>query len=85
MVKSDSGPAFRQAWEEELEKMGGQVLHSSAYNAQSMGMVDMSMRTLKEILKKNNSLSQLELSEMIYAINCEEDGETGSAQTRFMG
>ena len=70
MVKSDSSQAFRQTWEEELEKVGVKVLHSSEYNAKSMVMVESSVRALREILKKNNSLSQLQLSEMIYAINC---------------
>ena len=35
-VKSDSGPAFRQTWEEELEKMGVKAIHSSAYSAQDI-------------------------------------------------
>ena len=36
-VKTDSGPAFRQTWQDELEKVGVSVIHSSAYNPQSMG------------------------------------------------
>ena len=39
-VKSDNGAAFRQTWEEELDKLGVRVLHSSAYNSQSMGLVE---------------------------------------------
>ena len=62
--------------------MGVQGLHSSAYNAQSMGLVDI---TLKEISMTNTNLSQLQLSELVYAVNCKEDGETGSAQTSCMG
>ena len=31
-VKSDSVPAFRQTWEEELEMIGARVIHSSTYN-----------------------------------------------------
>ena len=38
-AKSDSGPAFRQTWEEELSKKGVRVIHSSCYNPASMGLV----------------------------------------------
>ena len=69
----------------ELEKLGVRVLHSSAYNSQSNGLVESSVRTLKEILVKNGNLSQLILKEQIYAINCKDDGKTGSATSRFMG
>ena len=50
-----------------------------------MGLVERSVRTLKEILKKNTNLSQLQLIDMVYAVDCKEDGETGSDQTIFMG
>ena len=60
-------------------------MHSSAYNSQSMGLVERSVRTLKEILHKNNNLSQLLLNEQIFAVNSKEDVETGSNNTRFNG
>ena len=50
-----------------------------------MGLVERSVRTLKEILHKNNNLSQLLLQEQIFAVNCKEDGQTGSGYTRFIG
>ena len=49
---SDSGPLFRLTWEEELAKLGVRVSHSSCYNPQSNGLVERSVRTLKEILAK---------------------------------
>ena len=52
-AKSDSGPAFRQAWEEDLKKRGVRVIHSSCYNPSSMGLVERSVRTLKEIPSKH--------------------------------
>ena len=70
-VKSSS---FRKEWEEELKKLGGRVIHSSAYNGQSMGLVERSVRTLKEILHKNNNFSQLLFDEQIFAVNSKEDG-----------
>ena len=84
-VKSDNGSSFRKEWEEELNKLGVRVMHSSAYNSQSMGLVERSVHTLKEILHKNNNLSQLLLNEQIFVVNSKEDGETGSNNTRFYG
>ena len=51
-----------------------------------MGLVEQSVRTLKEILKKHgNNLSQLQLSELVFAINSRTQGEQGLALTRFLG
>ena len=50
--KIDSGPSFRTSWKEELQKLGVNVLHSSAYNPQSMGLVERLLQTLKELLRK---------------------------------
>ena len=49
-AKSDSGPAFRQTWKEDLAKRGVRVIHSSCYNPSSMGLVERSVIILKEIL-----------------------------------
>ena len=50
-----------------------------------MGLVERSVRMIKEHLRKNNNITQLQLQGHIYAINCKEEGETGTATTRFMG
>ena len=63
-VKTDSGPSFRKSLEEELQKLGVNVLHSSAYNPQSMGLVERTVLTLKELLRKKLNLSQLQLAEL---------------------
>ena len=65
-VKSDNGSSFRKEWTEELMKLGVKIIHTSAYNSQSMGLVERLVRTLKEILHKNNNLSQLLLNEQIF-------------------
>ena len=83
-AKSDSGPSFRTTWAEELRKLGVKTIHSSAYNPQSMCQVEKSVRTLKEILKKHgNNLSQLQLAEMMFAVNSRTQGEQGSALTQY--
>ena len=62
------------------------MTHSSCYNPSSMGLVERSVRTLKEILSKHgNNLSQLQLSEMVFAVNSREQPNQGSAITRFLG
>ena len=61
------------------------IIHNSEYHPQSQGLVERSIRTLKDILNKNKNLSQLQLNAHMYAINCNEDGEKGSAMSRFMG
>ena len=48
-AKSDSGPGFRLTWKEEIGKLGVKVAHSSAYNPSSMGLVERSVRILKEM------------------------------------
>ena len=53
--------------------MGVSVIHS---------MVERSVRTLKELLKKNTNLSQLQLSELVE--NCRENEKKVSAMTRFI-
>ena len=86
IAKSDTGPAFRETWKTELNKRGVHVSHSSCYNPQSMGLVEQSVQTLKEILnKEGNNSSQLQLAELIFAINSREQPDQGSANTRFLG
>ena len=86
-IKVDSGPAFRLAFEQEMEDYGVKIIHSSACHPQSQWLVERSVRTLKEILEKNKNknISQTTLNEHLYALNCLEQGEQGSAMSRFMG
>ena len=86
-IKVDSGATFRLAFEHEVEDYGVKIIHSSAYHPQSQGLVERSVRTLKDILDKikNKNMSQITLNEHLYALNCLEDGERGSPMSRFMG
>ena len=86
-IKVDSGPAFRLSFEQEMENYGVKIIHLSAYHPQSQGLVERSVRSLKEILAKSETknMSQTELNERLYALNCVEQGEQGSAMSRFLG
>ena len=68
-IKADSGPLFRLAFGNDLEELGMRIIYSSAYHSQSQGLVECSIRTLKDILNKKKNLSYLQLNEHIYAIN----------------
>ena len=46
-IKSDNAACFREGWENELVNLGVKVLHSSAYNSQTNGLVERSIRNLK--------------------------------------
>ena len=61
------------------------VIHSSAYNPHSIGLVEQAVRTLKEILEKITNLSQLQLAELVYVVNSRIQGEQRSAMTSFIG
>ena len=85
-AKSDPGTAFRHTWKEDPAKRGVRVTNSSCYNPSSMGLVERSVRTLNEILAKHgNNLSQLQLAEMVFAVNSCDQPNQGSAITRFLG
>ena len=51
-IKVDSGPAFRLTFEQEMEDYCVKIIHSSAYHPQSQGLVERSVRMLKEIWEK---------------------------------
>ena len=74
-IKVDSGPAFCLAFDQEMEDYGVKIIHSSVSHAQSQGLVERSVRTLKDILDKNKNINQQTLNEHLYAVNCLEDGE----------
>ena len=85
-IKVDSGPGFRQTFEEGMKKLGIEAIHSSAYNSQSQGSCERGVRSVKELLKKCGSLSQLQLSEMVFCLNTrDQPNGQGNALGRFLG
>ena len=83
---SDSGPAFRNKFEEECKKMGIRTEHSSAYNPSSMSEVERAVGSLKHLLKRGMHMNQLQLSEMVFALNSRiQPNETGSPISRLFG
>ena len=83
---SDSGPAFRNRFEEECAKLGVRVEHSSAYNPSSMSEVQRSVGSLKHLLKRTANINQLQLSEMVFSLNSRVQlNDTGSPIAKFYG
>jgi hypothetical protein len=69
-----------------MKNIGIEVVDSSAYNPSSNGLVERSVRTLKQLLKKCGPINQLQLREMIFCSNSrEQEGGQGSPLSRFLG
>ena len=58
--------------------MGVRVEHSSLYNPGSQSGVERSIGSLKHLLKRSANMNQLQISEMVFALNTR-------IQTRFFG
>ena len=85
-TKADYGPGFRQTCKDGLQGMGISLVHSSSYNPRSMGLAERSVRSVKGLLKKNSKLSQLELDELMFTVNTNQQGvNQGSSLERFLG
>ena len=85
-ILADSGPGFRHTFEEEAQKLGITVRHSSGYNSSSQSHVERAVGQLKGLLKKCGNLNQLQIHEMVYVINnTEQNSGMGSAIARFLG
>merc|ERR1712240_553419 len=85
ILKTDFGPSYRDSFRKECWDLGIEVIHSSSYNSQSQGLVERAAQSVKNLLKKSSGkLTQLELSEMVFALNAKES-EMGSNLSRFIG
>ena len=86
VCKTDYGPGFRDSCREGMAKLGIKLIHASSYNPRSMGLAERSVRSVKGLLRKNSRLSQLELDELLFAINTTQQGKNmGSSLERFLG
>ena len=76
---ADSSQCFKNRFEEECAKLGVRVDHSSAYNPFLQLAVESSVGNLKHLLKRSSHINQLQLSEMVLAINSRiKPNDTGS-------
>ena len=85
-ILADSGQGFRNTFKEEASKLDITVRYSSGYNSSSQFNVERCVGQLKTMLKKCGPLSQLQIHELVYCINCREQGSgMGSPIARFLG
>merc|ERR1711888_307297 len=86
VCKTDYGPGFRESCKDGLQQMGISLVHISSYNPRSMGLAERSVRSVEGLLKKNSRLSQLELDELMFTVNTNQQGiNQGSSLERFLG
>ena len=74
-IHVDGGPAFRNSFSEGLASMVIRVNHSSAYSQQSNSHAEKLVRNCKNILQKHQKLNQLQLDEMMLAVNSKVQSE----------
>ena len=85
-IRSDGGPCFKDAFSQELDKLGVKHTLSSAYNPQSNGGAERVCKSIREVLNKRGGhrTTQVELSELCFKVNSHiQPGGKGSAHERF--
>ena len=79
---TDSGPAFRNNFEEEFDKMGVRVEHSSAYNPSTQSVGGQSEALVEEVSKH----IPIAVVRNGFALNTKfQPNDTGSPTSRFYG
>ena len=87
VVRSDGGPSFRDAFAQELDKLGMKHVLSSSFNPKSNGGAERVVRSLREVLEKRGvrKTTQLEISEICFKVNSiSQPSGKGSAAERFL-
>ena len=84
---SDGGSSFREAFSQELDKLGVKHALSSSLNPQSNGAAERVVKSLWEVLEKRGwkKTTQLEISEICFKVNSiSQPAGRGSALERFL-
>ena len=83
-IVADSGPVFRNNFEEECAKMGVRVEQSIANDPSSQSGVERSVGSLKHLLKRSANMNKLQLSDMVFSLNTSvQPNDTGSPILKF--
>ena len=86
--RSDGGGSFRARFSQMLREVGVNHVHTSPYNSKSNGGVERSIRSIKDVLRKQEikKVTQEKLDEITYLINQHpQKGEEGTPAERFFG
>ena len=86
--RSDGGGSFRARFSQMLREVGINHVLTSPYNSKSNGGVERSIRSIKDVLRKDkiNKVTQQKLDEITYLLNQHpQRGEEGTPAERFFG
>ena len=85
-ILTDGGPCYRSDFEKQMAELGITAIKSSCYNPESNGGAERSVKLLKDQLKKGGGqLTQLQIAELLFAVNSRDQGSQGSPISRFLG
>ena len=83
-VFSDNGPCYRDSFADAMKKLGVMHCPVSAYSPQSNAQAERAVKSLKDVLKRNPNMSDLQVKEMVFSINSRKQPEgVGSPHERF--
>ena len=86
-VRSDGAGTFRAKFSQMLREVGVNHILTSPYNSKSNGGAERSVRSLKDVLRKElvKKVTQEKLDEITYLINQHPQGDEGTPAERFFG
>ena len=86
-VRSDGAGSFRASFTDLLKSVGINHIHTSPYNSKSNGGVERSVRSIKDVLKRENikKVTQQKLDEICYLVNQHPQDSSGTPAERFFG
>ena len=86
-VRSDGAGSFRSSFSNLLKDVGINHVHTSPYNSKSNGGVERSVRSLNDVLRRENikKVTQQRMDETTYLINQHPQDDSGTPAQRFFG
>ena len=86
-VGSDGAESFRASFTNLLKEVGINHVHTSPYNSKSNGGMERSVRSIKDVLRRENikKVTQQKLDKICYLINQHPYESSGTPAERFFG
>ena len=86
-VRSDGAGTFRASFTDLLKTVGMVHVHTSPYNSKSNGGVERSVRSIKDVLKREKirKVTQYKLDKICHLLNQHVQDSSGSPAERFFG
>ena len=86
-TRSNGAGSFRTSFTDLLKSVGINHIHTSPYNSKSNSGVERSVRSIKNVLKRENikKVTQQKLDEICYLVNQHPQDSSGTPAERFFG